>query len=116
MVGEPGVMLLGSGDAVAGSVLDPAPPSGHDGRGLEHQHPEVHKCSLAVADPFRQRHAEGTEKGIEAFDQQKGTLGYLAFQADCAGSIPVTRSTAVSRDTVHVSRDTVSVRRIAVPP
>jgi hypothetical protein len=34
-------------------------------------------------------------------DQSKDARGARAFQADCAGSIPVTRSTAVSRDIVQ---------------
>src|SRR5215218_4793523 len=39
--------------------------------------------------------------GKTCSDQAIGTPGTHGFQADCAGSIPVTRSTAVSRDTTH---------------
>jgi hypothetical protein len=45
------------------------------------------------------RHAEGTAFVSLAADQPRWCPESQAFQADCAGSIPVTRSTSVSRDT-----------------
>ena len=57
------------------------------------------------------RQSEGTRAARRGADQQMHRRENQAFQGDCAGSIPVTRSTGVSRDTVsQVSRDTVYVR------
>lgn len=46
----------------------------------------------------RRRHGAGAHRLSELHGRMSGAF---PFQADCAGSIPVTRSTAVSRDTVH---------------
>jgi hypothetical protein len=58
-----------------------------------------------------QRHAEGTPLWQRFTDQPTGTLGTRAFQAGHAGSIPVTRSTAVSGDR-HRCPATLFVRAV----
>ena len=79
---------------VTDRLLDPALPSGHDGRGLGISAPMYAECTPGRRGPRRrQRHAEGTVRGKKGCDQPKETLGNLAFQAGHAGSIPVTRST-----------------------
>ncbi len=53
-------------------------------------------AAMGVGMPsHRQRQAGGTDAGREPSDQPKGTRGTLAFRAHCAGSIPVSRYTAV---------------------
>jgi len=45
----------------------------------------------------RQRHVQGTLRGLEGSDQPIEAPGNLAFQAGHAGSIPVTRSTRIRK-------------------
>jgi hypothetical protein len=73
------------------------------GRGLRHG-PAMDGAQPRDALPapcLALRHAEGTASAWKGADQPRWPLDSQAFQADCAGSIPVTRSTAASRETVH---------------
>ena len=64
------------------------------------------------------RHVEGTASAKLGADRPEWRFESQAFQADCAGSSPVTRSTAVSRcrgvagTRSQVSRDTAHVRAV----
>ena len=61
--------------------------------------------------PGRQRHVEGTIRSEKPSDQAKVTHRTRAFQADYAGSIPVTRPTAVSRASTMASARIPAPRR-----